>query len=115
MSLQFPTGSSVLPDHYRGQIVALAKSLQLSKNVTVDLSGHTDLQGGEENNQQLSLARAKAVKQALIAQGVNAERIQLFAFGEQQPLVANTKQPINFYDRRVDIKLTPDNQQIVKN
>ena len=115
MSLQFTTGSSDLPPHYQEQITALAQSLSQSKNILIDLSGYTDMQGGDQRNQQLSLARVQSVKQALIAQGVSAERIKLYAFGEKQPVVANAEQPINFYDRRVEIKLRPHTQQIVKN
>jgi sortase system peptidoglycan-associated protein len=115
MSLQFTTGSSDLPPHYHQQITALAQSLSQSKNISIDLSGYTDLQGGEQRNEQLSLARVQSVKQALIAEGISAERIHLYAFGEKQPVLASAEQPVNFYDRRVDIKLRPHTQQIVKN
>jgi outer membrane protein OmpA-like peptidoglycan-associated protein len=53
----------------------------------------------------LSLARINAVKNALIDQGVTAERINLFAFGEQKTVVASTDKEVSFYDRRVVIKL----------
>lgn len=115
MSLQFATGSSELPPHYQSQISALAQSLSQYPNISIDLSGYTDLQGSENRNQQLSLARVESVKQALVAQGIKPERIQLYAFGEQQPIAANAQQPVNFYDRRVDINLRVYDQQVVKN
>ena len=105
MSLQFSTGSSEIKEHYKEQITALVNIVQQSPELTIDLSGYTDKQGSDELNQALSLARIKAVKNALIDQGVRAERINLFAFGEQQPVVASNEKEVSFYDRRVVIKL----------
>lgn len=105
MSLQFSTGSSEIKSHYQEQIVSLARIVQQSPNLTLDLSGYTDKQGSDELNQAISLARINAVKNALIDQGVAAERISLFAFGEQQPVVASADKEVSFYDRRVVIKL----------
>ena len=125
MSLQFSTGSSEIKPHYQEQIASLASIVQQSPNLTLDLSGYTDKQGSDELNQALSLARINAVKNALIDQGVSAERISLFAFGEQQSVVASTDKEVSFYDRRVVIKLKNtaialednkvDNSQTAKN
>ncbi len=108
MSLQFSTGSSELQAHYQGQIVALAQMLEQSPKLTIDLSGYTDLQGDEARNHTLSIARANAVKNALIDNGVESERIRLYAFGEKAPVIANAQQEASFYDRRVVIKLYDD-------
>jgi sortase system peptidoglycan-associated protein len=105
MSLQFSTGSSEVKSHYLEQIASLARIVQQSPNLTLDLSGYTDKQGSDELNQALSLARINAVKNALIEQGVASDRINLFAFGEQQPVVASADKEVSFYDRRVVIKL----------
>jgi len=115
MSLQFPTGSSELKPHYNDQIVALSEMLQQSPNLFIDLSGYTDKQGSEKLNKSLSMARVNTVKNALIDQGIQAERIQLFAFGEHAPVVANSAKEVSFYDRRVVIKLHNDNEQVANN
>jgi sortase system peptidoglycan-associated protein len=115
MSLQFPTGSSDLQPHYNDQIAALSEMLKQSPNLFIDLSGYTDKQGKKKLNQALSIARVNTVKNALIDQGVEAERIQLFAFGEQSPVVANSKQEVSFYDRRVVIKLHSNTEQVANN
>ncbi len=110
MSLQFSTGSSEIKSHYHEQISSLAKILKQSPNLNVDLSGYTDLQGDDQLNHALSIARVNSVKHALINQGVAPDRINLFAFGEQAPVVASNDQQASFYDRRVVIKLQADNQ-----
>ena len=107
MSLQFSTGSSELQAHYKAQIDALAKLLQQSTNLSVDLSGYTDLQGDQKYNHALSIARVNSVKKALIENGIAPERIKLFAFGENAPVVANNEKEVSFYDRRVVIQLKP--------
>lgn len=115
MSLQFSTGSSELQPHYQGQIVALSEMMQQAPKLFIDLSGYTDKQGSKDLNQALSIARVNTVKNALIDQGVQAERIQLFAFGEQAPVAANDKNEVSFYDRRVVIKLHSDTEQVANN
>jgi outer membrane protein OmpA-like peptidoglycan-associated protein len=115
MSLQFPTGSSELQPHYQGQIAALSEMLQQSPKLFIDLSGYTDKQGSKKLNQALSIARVNTVKNALINNGVNAERIKLFAYGEQAPVVANSEKEVSFYDRRVVIKLHSDIEQVANN
>lgn len=125
MSLQFSTGSSEIKAHYQEQIASLARIVQQAPNLTLDLSGYTDKQGSDELNQALSLARINAVKNALIDQGVAADKISLYAFGEQQPVVASVDKEVSFYDRRVVIKLKneatvskaidEDNSQTAKN
>lgn len=105
MSLQFSTGSSEIKPHYQPQVTALTHMLKQSPDLSIDLSGYTDLQGDEALNQALSLARVNAVKQALVKGGVESDRINTFALGESQPVVANSNKEISFYDRRVVIKL----------
>ena len=115
MSLQFSTGSSKIAPHYDEQVSALAQLLQSSPNMKIDLSGYTDLQGDEKANHNLSLARVNSVKNALINQGVASDRIQTFAFGETEPVVANAQKEVSFYDRRVVVKLHQDSNQMANN
>jgi len=105
MSLQFSTGSSEIAPHYQEQVAALAQILNSSPNMKIDLSGYTDLTGEASLNQALSQARVESVKTLLMAQGVEAEQIETFAFGENAPVVANNEREVSFYDRRVVLKL----------
>ncbi len=115
MSLQFSTGSSDIAAIYQPQIQALAKILQQSPQIIIDLSGYTDLQGSEQLNQALSQARVNAVKSALVNYGIDNARINTQAFGESSPVVAKTDKEVSFYDRRVVIKLHSNTNQTAKN
>lgn len=79
---------------------------------TVQVRGHTDNAGTDAANQQLSEARAKAVKDYFDSHRVAAKSVTAIGFGETQPLVENqnpdgTDNPdaMNF-NRRVEIVVT---------
>jgi OOP family OmpA-OmpF porin len=54
----------------------------------VMITGHTDRIGSEAYNQKLSERRANQVRDYLIAQGVDANRLQAVGKGESEPVVA---------------------------
>jgi sortase system peptidoglycan-associated protein len=111
MSLQFSSGSSEISAHYQEQVSALAQVLNDSPQIKLELSGYTDLAGDKETNYQLSLARVESVKALLLAQGVNDNQITGHAYGETAPIAATQEHEINFYDRRVVLKIhNPVNQ-----
>jgi peptidoglycan-associated lipoprotein len=68
----------------QGKIQQVATALRSSKD-TVIIAGFTDERGTEEYNRGLGEKRALAVREALIAAGVPASRIQTVSFGEEMP------------------------------
>ena len=68
----------------------------------IEISAHTDDQGSDTYNQQLSDARAKAVVDWLIAKKVDADRLGWKGHGETQPLAANTDEAGRALNRRVE-------------
>ncbi len=80
--------------------------LMENPGVNILVSGHTDSQGSEAYNQQLSEKRAAAVKDYLIAKGIDASRIEAKGFGESQPRESNDTPEGMAKNRRVEIKRT---------
>jgi len=66
------------------------------------VEGHTDALGSEEYNQQLSEARADAVRVFLTDMGVAPERLTAIGLGKAQPRTGNEFDPEN---RRVELRI----------
>ena len=114
VSLQFRTGSSEIEPQYKIQLIEMAKVMKDMRQFSLDLSGFADRRGEEKFNQALSQQRADAVKAFLVSQGIDAQRISTKGYGESQPLQAQQSAQSDFFDRRVLMKLNPNNQAVAK-
>jgi peptidoglycan-associated lipoprotein len=74
---------------------------------TVKLEGNCDEWGSDEYNYALGLKRAKAAKDAMVAEGVDAGRITMVSFGESNPTCTEQTRDCWAQNRRVDFKLLP--------
>jgi len=93
------------------ELVSKAKAIKLEVILAV---GHTDRIGGDAYNQKLSEKRAAAVKEYLVAKGIEANRVYTEGKGEKQPVTGDkckgekkSKALIDCLqpDRRVDIEV----------
>jgi len=76
-------------------------------NLKIKLEGNCDEWGTDEYNYALGLKRAKATKDALIADGVDATKIMLVSFGESNPVCTDKNVDCWKMNRRVDYRLLP--------
>jgi outer membrane protein OmpA-like peptidoglycan-associated protein len=70
------------------------------------VEGHTDAQGSEDANLKLSSARAQAVVDYLVAQGISVDRLEGQGFGESRPLQDNDTAKGREANRRVEFSIT---------
>jgi len=73
----------------------------------IKLEGNTDEWGSDEYNYALGLKRAKATKDALVADGVNEKDIVMVSFGESNPVCTEKNTACWEMNRRVDYRLLP--------
>lgn len=104
--VHFATASDViLPDSapLLDQIASLILENDRLKKIRVE--GHTDDQGDDAYNLNLSDRRAKSVMRALLERGVQSERLGAVGFGETKPIGDNKKPAGRAQNRRVEFMI----------
>jgi outer membrane protein OmpA-like peptidoglycan-associated protein len=69
------------------------------------VEGHTDDSGEREENLRVSLARAQAVKDYLVGQGISSDRIRTIGLGERYPIASNDTRSGRQRNRRIELVL----------
>ncbi len=101
--LLFDTGGSKLKLQSQKRLEPLVRYLIDNEKREIIVEGHTDSMGEADSNKRLSLQRADAVKQFLIARGIQPTRIETRGFGEEVPVASNTTNAGRSLNRRVEI------------
>jgi len=89
-TVEFPDGTE-LTEEGRAALATVLASPQNEEGGLIYLRGHTDSGGSDEANMRASLARAEAVRDWLVENGVAEDRIRTIAFGEQNPIAPNAR------------------------
>jgi OOP family OmpA-OmpF porin len=90
-TIDFPEGGSRLDPAAEQALTALLDSEQLTDGWPIVLGGHSDSAGGDQANLAASRKRAEAVARWLREHDVAEDRIEIVAFGEQNPVAPNAK------------------------
>lgn len=77
-----------------------AKFLQQHPELKFTVEGHCDERGSEEYNLALGASRAEAVKQALVGQGVDTQRIATTSVGKEKPFCTDSNEECWHLNRR---------------
>lgn len=101
-NVNFESGKSTLLSSSFSELNALSVYLQENPTKRIEISGHTDNVGNSEKNQQLSEARAKAVRDYLISQGIDSTRIEYRGYGSSKPVASNETEEGRAENRRVE-------------
>ena len=101
-SIFFETESAVIKPESYALLDDVAAILQANPKVRVRVEGHTDERGEAEFNLTLSERRAAAVMDYLVAEGVDARRLESAGYGESRPLQDASTPEAWALNRRVD-------------
>ena len=116
----FPKGGSDLDALAEERLREILDSEQLATSATIILRGHSDAGGNDAVNERASQARAEAVRDWLIEEGVDEDRFQIIAFGEQNPVQPNAlpdgepNEAGRAVNRRVELSIVPPKGTVQK-
>jgi len=105
--IYFDVNSDKIKPESRGAIADIAKVLNENPDVRIRIDGHTDSDGDDAKNLDLSKRRAASVKNMLVSDfSVAAARIETNGLGETKPVAQNSTSEGKAQNRRVEfIKL----------
>jgi len=99
----FAFNQASLTDEALATIKQVIDAVRSSGSAAIRVVGHADRAGSIAYNRVLSLRRAKSVKKALIAEGIDGKVIQISGRGEKEPLVPTADGVREAQNRRVHI------------
>ncbi len=101
-NILFETNKNILLTQSYPELDKLAAFLIMNPTLNVLITGHTDSEGDEAHNQELSTARAQAVANYLINGKIDKKRISYKGVGSKKPIAPNTSEVGRQKNRRVE-------------
>ncbi|MCB2018017.1 MAG: OmpA family protein [Hydrogenophaga sp.] len=102
-TLNFQPGTSDLTPESEAQLDSVVTAARARSGGEILVVGHTDRQGAADANDELSLRRAKAIRDRLIAKGFRGDLIEPVGRGEREPLVPTEDDVPEPRNRRAEI------------
>lgn len=110
---QFDSGKDNLNPEAKDMFVKIAKQYAKSGQ-SVMIVGHTDSDGSDAYNQDLSERRAKTIGKLLRINGVKTDKIYYKGSGESEPIARNSTPKGKAQNRRVEIVEAPNEEMIAQ-
>ncbi len=105
--IAFAPASSDIEAESLPVISDIAEVLRDCSQVEFVIEGHTDSQGSEDMNKNLSQSRAESVLSALLSRRVLTSGITAIGYGEEKPIADNDTEEGRFANRRIEFHLVP--------
>ena len=100
----FASGSARIRPESTPTLEEIGKMLEEHPGLRIAIEGHTDSDGEDAFNQELSESRAAAVKSYLVDRhGIDASRLESAGFGESRPVADNADPEGKQQNRRVEL------------
>ncbi len=103
--IAFEPGSATVAEHSARVLDKLSETLKHCGPAPLEVQGHTDSQGRESMNQNLSQARAQSVLNALTARRIDTRTYVAKGYGESTPIADNATEEGREANRRIEFRL----------
>lgn len=101
-NIQFESGTSIMSAGNEQIIDEIVLAMNNNPELIIEIRGHTDNIGTENNNMALSLARAQSVATAIAQKGIMKNRLIPKGMGESEPLYSNENEEQRKQNRRTE-------------
>lgn len=98
----FETDKSDLKVESKAELDKLKEFLVQNQNISIEIAGHTDKEGGYDYNKKLSEDRAHAVYNYLIEEGIDKNRLQYKGYSYDKPIADNETEEGKALNRRTE-------------
>lgn len=112
--LLFKSGSDKIDWKGKKAIMQLADALSNNKDINIVVEGHTDSSGSIHKNWDLSVRRATSVVKVLTGHGVDPTQVTAAGRALYAPVATNSTSAGKAKNRRTEIILTPDLDELYK-
>lgn len=107
LEVLFKKNSSYIDTQYANDVADLAKFMVENPNTTVEIQGHSSLEGSKKYNQWLSDRRANRIVETLIKKhNIDPSRLSSIGYGETKPLIQGMTKEANKANRRIAATIT---------
>jgi type IX secretion system PorP/SprF family membrane protein len=100
----FEFDKSIVKRESFAELESIINILNSRPNMKISLKGHTDAVGPDAYNINLSKNRVSAVREFLISNGIDDNRILIEALGEKVPVAENSSEAGRKKNRRVEVR-----------
>lgn len=107
-NITFDVNQTTIKPSFNSVLNSVALVLAKFDKTTIQISGHTDSTGAQNYNQLLSERRAGSVRDFLLNHDVAAKRTRAVGYGPNQPIASNDTASGREQNRRVELKLLPN-------
>ncbi|HHZ64073.1 MAG TPA: OmpA family protein [Flavobacteriales bacterium] len=101
----FATGKAILTAVSFKELNELVEVMKFKTEMKIEIGGHTDDVGEDSANQRLSESRANAVRNYLIKNGIEGDRVSARGYGETKPVAYNTTPEGRQKNRRTEVRI----------
>jgi len=102
-TLFFETGKTEVTQESQRTFAAMLETIKRRGAITISVSGHTDASGSAQFNEKLAYDRADLVKDLLLQNGVDPEKVAVSSHGKGNPLVPTPDGVPEPRNRRVEV------------